>query len=109
MPKPYTPQFRSCLWVQIACRMCLPRNIPIALLLGRLQLSVSSCLSEYWKLSSRILRQDGRVTEAPLFGVRVFREMMENAVLKVKILQLDKAQSLVSNLPASKIPCTCVL
>jgi hypothetical protein len=69
--------------------MCLPRNIPIALLLGRLLLSVSSCLNEYWKLSSRILRQDGRVTETPLFDIQVFREMMENAVLKVKILQLE--------------------
>ncbi|KAI1078402.1 ankyrin repeat-containing domain protein [Whalleya microplaca] len=52
----------------------------LALLLGRLKLSVSECIIEYWKLSSTILRQESFGAEPPLFDAVKLRIVLDDIV-----------------------------
>ncbi|KAI0384380.1 acyl transferase/acyl hydrolase/lysophospholipase [Hypomontagnella monticulosa] len=52
----------------------------LALLLGRLKLSVSQCMVEYWRLSSMILRREKLDPKPPLFDATKLRKVMDDIV-----------------------------
>ncbi|KAI0169979.1 ankyrin repeat-containing domain protein [Hypoxylon sp. FL1284] len=52
----------------------------LALLLGRLQLGVSDCMMEYWRLSSTIARRGKRGAGPPLFDAAKLRLVMDDIV-----------------------------
>ncbi|KAF5575105.1 ankyrin repeat [Fusarium pseudocircinatum] len=54
----------------------------IALLLGRLQLTVSQCIHEYWALSSLILRKEVVSPDPPLFDAQKLKRIMNGIVEK---------------------------
>jgi len=54
----------------------------LALLLGRLKLTVSQCMSEYWKMSSLILRRQEYGTAPPLFDINKLEVVMDQIVRK---------------------------
>ncbi|EGU78772.1 hypothetical protein FOXB_10714, partial [Fusarium oxysporum f. sp. conglutinans Fo5176] len=54
----------------------------LALLLGCLKLTVSQCMTEYWKLSSLILQKEGCGAAPPLFDIRKLEMVMKQIVRK---------------------------